>query len=247
MKPVIGIVSRRVSDDARPWRPTAQGVYEPYLQAVQQAGGVPLIIPIFEDSGDLSRLYEAIDGLLLAGGGDIHPTFYRERPDVKLDNLNINRDKVELTLASWAVLDQKPLLGICRGMQIINVSLGGSLHQELHDVYETKINHNQSDAEKDLNYLVHHLMLRDDCRLSGILNKAKNPVNSIHRQAIKDMASTLTPVGWADDGVIEAIESSTDHYIVGIQSHPEIMVSKHTRWQNLFDDFVLASKSRVKV
>lgn len=247
MKPVIGIVCREYIDEARPWYPPAQGVMSGYIHAVYRAGGVPMIIPILDDSEAMSQLYRKVDGVLLAGGGDVHPAFYRERPRVVLDRPDIIKDKVELTMASWAVLDQKPLLGICRGMQIINVSLGGSLHQDLHQVYATQINHDESFENKNFSYLVHNLLIKEQSRLAAILQTPKLPINSLHRQAIKELASTLTAVGWADDGVIEAVESNTSHYVLGIQAHPEIMATQNSVWNNVFKDFVQASTARVNV
>ncbi len=241
MKPIIGVVSRVVKDQSRDWYPSSQGVIDSYIQAIHESGGVPMIIPILDDSEDVSQLYRKVDGLLLAGGGDVHPTFYREKPHSKLDGNNITQDKVELTLASWAVLDKKPLLGICRGLQIINVSLGGSLHQDLQEAYETPINHDESFQLQDFSYLVHHLLLDESSRLAKTLGSLKIPVNSMHHQSIKELAPTLTAVGWADDGVIEAVESNTEHYIYGIQSHPEVLRKvQDGPWENLLQDFVEA-------
>jgi putative glutamine amidotransferase len=238
MKPVVGIVARNFVDQSRPWYPVTEGVQRAYVDAIVAAGAVPVLLPILSDPTGLSRIYAQLDGLLLAGGGDVSPTFYHQVPYGELDRVNIAADEAELAIIHWAMADKKPLLGICRGMQLVNVALGGSLHQDLHSQYETRINHQESFIDQDFYKLVHHLILQPESRLAGVLGTSAIPVNTLHHQSLDQVAKQLKVVGRADDGVVEAVEGLEDnHYLVGIQSHPEIMVEQNPVWKSLFADF----------
>src|SRR5690606_20582723 len=129
MIPSIGITCGSLSD--RDWCPPFVGHRKTYIDAVAAAGGAPFLIPLVEDEAVLRALYERIDGLLLAGGGDVEPRHYGEEPIPALGSVDPLRDRVELTLARWAVAEGKPVLGICRGIQVLNVALGGSLYQDI--------------------------------------------------------------------------------------------------------------------
>lgn len=239
MKPLIGVVSRRILEEANPWYPVRQGVLEMYVSAIVTGGGVPIIVPLLNDPDDMREVYERLDGILLAGGGDVEPSFYGEQPVHALDRLDIHQDKMEIKLVKWAQEDHKPLLGICRGMQVINVALGGTLYQHLPAENKTSINHNISYESKQFDFIAHKILLSRDSMLAGLFKQHEITINSMHHQALKALAPSLKATGFAEDGVIEAVESVSDHYIVGIQGHPEwLMLSPQNPWRFLFEDFV---------
>jgi len=245
-RPLIGITCRRMDDKLEAWQSRRQGAIMPMIEAVVRGGGSPLLLPILDDTAVIRDLYERTDGLILVGGGDMDPQFYGQELEDGCHHPDIVEDKEELTLASWAVLDHKPLFGICRGMQVINIALGGTLHQDITTTLVTSINHNESEDMKDRQHLVHELRVEPNARLAKILGTTSLKVNSFHHQALDTVASDLNVVGVAPDGVIEAVEGVTDQYIVGMQSHPEMAAEADPRWQALFDSFVEASAQYVQ-
>jgi putative glutamine amidotransferase len=223
------------------WCPPSIGHRKTYIDAVVAAGGAPFLIPSIDDEAALRALYERIDGVLLAGGGDIEPQHYGEQPLPALGVVDALRDRTELPLVRWAVADGKPVLGICRGAQMVNVALGGTLYQDIPSQIETSLNHSDSYTRQDWTYLAHPLRLSPNSRLRQILGSDEVPINSLHHQSIKTVAPGLRAVGWAPDGVIEAIESANGHFLVGVQCHPEALQSAtDPRWRTLFRRFVEA-------
>ncbi|GIW02153.1 gamma-glutamyl-gamma-aminobutyrate hydrolase family protein [Roseiflexus sp.] len=223
------------------WCPPSIGHRKTYIDAVVAAGGAPFLIPSIDDEAALRMLYDRIDGVLLAGGGDIEPRHYGEAPLPTLGVVDALRDRTELPLVRWAVADGKPVLGICRGAQMVNVALGGTLYQDIPSQIETSLNHSDSYARQDWTHLAHMLRLSPDSRLRQILGSDELPINSLHHQSIKTVAPGLMAVGWAPDGVIEAIESANGHFLIGVQCHPEALQSRaDPRWQTLFRRFVEA-------
>jgi putative glutamine amidotransferase len=187
----------------------------------------------------MRALYERIDGLLLSGGGDIEPLHYGEEPIPELGSTDPLRDKVELWLARWATADGKPILGICRGAQLLNVSLGGSLYQDIPAQLQTELVHDSSFTRQDWAYMAHDLQIEPDSRLAEIIGTTSFPTNSLHHQSLKAIAPDLRPVGWAPDGVVEAVEGRNGHFMVGVQCHPEALQgAADPRWRALFGRFV---------
>jgi putative glutamine amidotransferase len=235
----IGITCGTFYD--RDWCPPSIGHRKTYIDAVVTAGGAPFLIPSIDDESALRALYERIDGLLLAGGGDIEPHHYGEAPLPALGVVDALRDRTELPLVRWAVAEGKPVLGICRGAQMVNVALGGALYQDIPSQIDTSLNHSDSYARQDWTYLAHTLRLSPDSRLRRILGSDELPINSLHHQSIKTVAPGLTAVGWAPDGVIEAIEGTNGHFLIGVQCHPEALQSEvDPRWRALFRRFIEA-------
>ncbi|MCU0495329.1 MAG: gamma-glutamyl-gamma-aminobutyrate hydrolase family protein [Chloroflexaceae bacterium] len=237
MKPVIGISCGSFHDKA--WCPPIFGHRQTYVNAVVDAGGVPLLIPSLEDERVLRVLYDRLDGLLLAGGGDIQPSYYGEQPHERLGNIDPLRDQTEMPLARWAVAEGKPLLGICRGVQVMNVALGGSLYQDIPTQVKTTLEHDESYTREDWTYMAHAIRIEEDSKLASFLGTELMSTNSLHHQAVKAIAPGLRPVAWAPDGIIEGLEGTTEHFLVGVQCHPEAL-QKHAdpRWQALFRAFV---------
>lgn len=232
---MVGIVCRELEEEGRPWYPLRQGVIEAYIDAIEEAGAAAVLVPLAQTSS-LKRIYRELDGLVFCGGGDIGPEFYKEERLEPLDRPSPRQDKAEMILASWCVLDRKPALGICRGMQIINVAMGGSLHQDISAEYQTAINHNESFEKKDFGLLTHKIHIKDG-RLLAIIGSDVISVNSLHHQSLKVVAKGLRVAAAAPDGVIEAVEGSGDHYVMGLQFHPEWLYRKDKRWEGVFIDF----------
>jgi putative glutamine amidotransferase len=236
-KPTIGITCGSMID--RDWCPPFVGHRKTYIDAVAAAGGAPFLIPLVDDEEVLRTLYERLDGLLLAGGGDIEPHHYGEPPHPQLGTVDTLRDRVELPLARWAVADGKPVLGICRGIQLLNVAMGGTLYQDIPSQLGGVPVHNASFASQNWGHMAHDLRLDPQSHLARLFGATMLPTNSLHHQSLKAVAPGLRPVGWAPDGVVEAVEGANGHFLIGVQCHPEALQAEaDPRWQALFRRFV---------
>jgi putative glutamine amidotransferase len=242
MRPLIGIPCRLVYDED--WCPPLVGIREGYVTAVIQAGGAPLLIPPHVDSDALRQMYAVLDGVLLAGGADIAPALYGEEPHPKLGLIEHLRDAVELPLIRWAVADHKPVLGICRGMQALNVALGGTLYQDINSQYTTTLDHDLGSQQRCWENLDHAVSFEEDSRLAELLGTSELQVNTLHHQALKDIAPGLRVVGRAPDGIVEAVEGSSDAFVLGVQCHPEqLWAAADPRWRRVFDAFIVAAQA----
>lgn len=240
MRPLIGVPSRLATDLA--WSPELVGVRRGYVDALLAVGATPVLIPPQVDEAALRDFYELVDGILLSGGVDLAPAIYGEQPHPKLGAVDTDRDRNELLLTRWAVADHKPLLGICRGMQVLNVALGGTLYQDINSQYHTSIEHDSGSKLETWRNFDHPVALDASSRLAAVLGTEQLAVNSLHHQALKDLAPELRVVGQAPDGIIEAVEGSGDAFVVAVQCHPEeLWQSTDTRWQQLFRVFVEAA------
>lgn len=218
------------------------GIREGYVAAVIQAGGVPLLLPPHVDQTGLRQMYDLLDGVLLAGGADIAPKLYGEVPHPNLGEVEHLRDATELPLIRWAVAERKPLLGICRGMQALNVALGGTLYQDIPSQYPTTLDHDSSAQQRCWEHLDHTVVFEADSRLAALLGTCDLQVNTLHHQALKDIAGGLRVVGRAPDGIVEAVEGTGDAFVLGVQCHPEQLWSEvDPRWRRVFGAFIAAS------
>lgn len=213
-----------------------------YYLAAAGMGAVPVMIPLFDrDEATLRAVYDRLDGVLLAGGVDMEPATFGEAPHPRLGRTDPARDQVELVLARWAIAEAKPLLGLCRGHQVLNVALGGTLYQDIEAQVPGAIRHDYFPGfPRD--YLAHHVSVTPGSRLHAAAGGSAMPVNSMHHQAVKALAPGLVATAWAEDGVIEAIESEGPGYLVGVQWHPEVFESKDERTQRLFAGFIAAAR-----
>ncbi len=192
---------------------------EGYYRSILLAGGIPLIIPPYEETDNLGELLDRVDGLLLSGGADINPLLLGEEPVMELHGINPKRDAQELELTRLAANRQVPILGICRGIQVLNAALGGTLYQDIHTQMEGKrIKHDQ---DLDRAYPSHTVTIDTDSLLYTLFNKERLEVNSFHHQAVKTPAEGLRTVAVSPDGVIEAVESTEHKSVIGVQWHPE--------------------------
>jgi len=226
--PLVGISTSEVrSAGAR--APVAQGepprtelaLGERYLEAVRAAGGMPVILaPIANES--VETLIARLDAVCLSGGPDLHPSAYGVLPHAELGPTQPELDRFELELARAAVARGLPVLGICRGMQVLNVALGGSLHQHLPDL-GGQLNHRQDSISGDPS---HRVTLARDSRLTKVIGRRYVEVNSFHHQALHALGRGLSVAGRAPDGVVEAVEVPGRRFTFGVQWHAECLVDR---------------------
>jgi putative glutamine amidotransferase len=197
------------------------GVNAAYVQALLAAGGVPLILSPLMGASLSGRALDGVDGLLLTGGEDIEPSWYGAHPSPLLSPPSRERDLFELALFAVARQRELPILGICRGIQLINVALGGTLFQDLPSERPGAVNHRPDGAR---NARSHRVRLEGGSRAADALGDTNVTVNSSHHQAIKDLASDLIATGWTDDDLVEAAESPAGApWLLAVQWHPEEM------------------------
>lgn len=238
-RPLIGIPCEPLA--ARDGRPPGYRMNRSYARAVAAAGGAPVLVPLLADVDVLRAIYERLDGVLLPGGGDVNPTRYGEspRPDARLSGVDDTLDEVEITLARWALADEHPLLGICRGQQSLNVAAGGTLVQDIPSQIDGALAHQRPEVRTAL---VHEITVAPNSRLANVLGAGEVAVNSIHHQAVAGVAPGFRTVATARDGVIEAIEHERHPFALAVQFHPEELVPDHTPSARLFAAFVAACR-----
>jgi len=206
-----------------------------YINAILLSGGTPILIPYTSDLMECRNVIGKLDGLLLPGGIDISPRLYGEEP-LKEAGMSIhNIDLYEIEMIHEAQKLGKPILAICRGIQILNVALGGTLYQDIDAQQAATICHNQSISIRD--EMTHSVSLLSDSVLYRLYQKDKIYVNSYHHQAVKDLAETLFPSAYSLDHILEACESE-DGRIIGVQWHPETLISTDENSRKLFRYFI---------
>ncbi len=221
-RPVIGITSRKIAffDHDKPY--PRYGVAISYCEAVEAAGGTPLILPLTQERSVLDAQFELLDGLLVPGGLDVHPRHYGEEPHKKLGGVDPLRDITELHLVRRSLAEQLPIFGVCRGHQILNVAAGGSLWQDIHaQAGEHCFRHFQDTAEE---WTTHSIEVTPNSKLKAIVGEAEVWINSYHHQAVKAVAPGFVVNAVAKDGVVEGIEKTEGGYALGVQWHPELLV-----------------------
>lgn len=234
MKPTIGITISLENE-------RKYFVYKEYSDAIVQAGGIPYLFPFTRDREIIEGMARKLDGLLLTGGGDINPLFYGEDPIPELGEVTPERDEMELDLVRVCRDEKKPIFGICRGCQMLNVSMGGDLYQDLLAQKGSVLQHMQ-DAPR--NHPSHSIRIKPDSILYNITQKTIIRVNSFHHQAARSVVSPLYVSATANDGVIEAIEGGEEnHFVLGVQWHPERMFQVCEDAKKLFAYFVMRCQS----
>ena len=236
--PVIGLPTLEIPRGDRPAR---FGINQAYIRALEAAGAAPVLIPLLDDQERLRAIYARLDGIVFPGGEDLDPSAYHEHPIGQLNVVEPRRDRVEIALARWAAEDDLPTLGICRGQQLLNVALGGSLYQDLRFQGVTTVEHSGKDG-RTRDAIVHSVRLDPDSRLAQMIDETEVKVNSLHHQAVKDVAPGLRVTGRAEDGVIEALEAPDRRFLLTVQWHPEEITG--IPWvQSLFRGFVRAASN----
>jgi putative glutamine amidotransferase len=242
-RPVIGVTTQTLHaiDGIPAALPASAVMNQRYYQAVAAAGGAPVLLPLL-DGDALRGAYDVCAGILLPGGVDVDPSCFGEAAHPSLGRTDPARDRVEMQLTKWAVEEGKPLLGLCRGLQVINVALGGTLYQDLAAQCPTAIRHDYFPGHGFArDHLAHDVTLAEGSRMSQLMGAARIPVNSMHHQGIRTMAPSLAAAAVAPDGLIEAVESPHDPFLVGVQWHPEVFDTPASPMRRLFRAFVEAA------
>ena len=228
MKPIIGITCKTAQE--KEWN----YVPDVYISSIEIGGGIPLLIPFIESKENIKEIVKKIDGLLLSGGRDIDPVLYGEEP-TKVHGMEPRKDMLEIELTKLVIKSGKPILGICRGAQMLNVACGGTLNQSISD----GLKHYQ-EAPKD--YPTHEIEIKSGTLLFKLIGKKHIRVNSFHHQSVKDLAPGFRVSALAKDGIIEAIESKKHPFALGLQSHIEYLWQKNQLFKSIFLSFVKECK-----
>jgi putative glutamine amidotransferase len=235
-RPIIGIPTRDARDRSE------YSMSAAYCSALEAVGGLPVLLPLLQDEESLRLLYENLSGVLLAGGGDIAPELYAAAHPHLAKYVDRERDRVEMLLARWALADGKPILGICRGIQSLNVAAGGTLIEDIPKLVPGALRH-RTGRDLPLDYPAHEVELVSGSLLGRVLGEGERvTVNSRHHQALAEVAAPFRVVATAPDGVIEAIElpPAQHPFALGVQWHPENMVPANAHLTRLFASFVKA-------
>ena len=246
-RPLIGVTTQTLQaiDGIPAELPTSWVMNQRYVHALAAAGGVPVLIPLLADNiATLREIYDRLDGVLVPGGVDIDPAVYREPRHELLGRLDPARDTTEVTITRWALEDEKPFLGLCRGLQVLSVALGGTLWQDITQERPDSEKHDyfpNSGFSRD--HLAHNVEVTGDSRLGDALGAGTIAVNSMHHQGIRDLGAGLVPTARASDGLIEGAELKGRGFAVGVQWHPEMFASGEPSVGRLFEDFVAAAST----
>jgi len=231
-KPLIGITTRNSKDaDGHP----IVSLQHSYVNAITQAGGIAIPIPEILPEENFRQLYTQLDGILFSGGGDISLRYFSGSDHPRIDGVDEARDSTELALMRSAVNDGKPILGICRGAQLMNVALGGTLYTHIIDQFPGALDHDYPGSMRKV--IVHPVNLDETSRSAEIFGETLLKVNSLHHQGLKDIAPPLRVAGHAPDGLVEAVEIPDHPYAVAVQWHPEWLTDQQPM-RNLFKSFV---------
>ncbi len=244
MKPVIGVTPDFNAGDRKEW-----GGKEPtyflrarYVRAIEELGGVPVILPLVANRAARRRLLQNIDGLLLTGSGpDLDPTLYGESQQYTFPVVAQRRSSFELDLVLLAIRKQIPTLAICGGMQAMNVACGGTLYQDIPAQVNDVLQHRQP---KPAVKLSHSVSITPGSLLDRIVKRTRMKVNSSHHQSVKTVGRSLVASAIAPDGIIEAIEHPGHPFFLGLQWHPEFLFERHLLHRRLFETFLRAAKRR---
>ncbi len=241
-KPLIGITSS--SGKFPDWGERSPGhiidfVHRDYSHAVEVAGGIPILIPVMKNLETAKDLFSHLDGLLLPGGQDVSPRVYGEEPIVGIKEMDYHRDLMEIEIVKKGEGAGLPILGICRGIQLLNVAFGGTLYQDIYKQMPGCLDHSPKASKKINTHKVHVLK---PSRLYGMVEKEMIWVNSQHHQAIKDISDSLVVTAKAGDGIIEAIEGLDYPYLIGVQWHPEGTWHHDEVSMSIFSSLVKAAK-----
>jgi putative glutamine amidotransferase len=244
-RPIIGIPTQTLQSlgGISAAIPPSWVMSQRYVQTLTNAGALPWLVPLV-DEDTLRGIYESLDAIFLPGGADIDPMSYGTSPHATCDKTDRERDRVELALAKWAIADGKPVLGVCRGMQLINVAMGGSLYQDLATQFPNGIKHDYfpfGGHGHTRDYLAHDVRIADDSRLARLFGADTIKVNSMHHQGVRAIAGGLVPTAHAPDGLMEALEGPGPAYLLAVQWHPEALTERDEGTRRLFAEFVEAA------
>ena len=229
LKPLIGVMPLWDDDKESVW------MLPGYLEGIRQAGGIPVILPFTSENDELEQLAKMCDGFLFTGGHDVSPELYSEKP---VDDSVIcckDRDEMESWYLKYAISSDKPLLGICRGIQFINAALGGTLYQDLPTQHPSEIDHHQ---KPPYDIPVHTVSIVKDSPLGKLLDTEQLSVNSYHHQAVKDLSPRLKAMAISTDGLIEAVFMPEHRFLWAVQWHPEFSYLTDINSRKIFKAFI---------
>ncbi|QRG66788.1 gamma-glutamyl-gamma-aminobutyrate hydrolase family protein [Brevibacillus choshinensis] len=239
MKPIIGVTTF-LSEQSK-----YSSVNKNYIDSIYAAGGLPVNIPIIAGETNYDAYVDMVDGILFTGGNDIAPYFFGENPVKQLHSMSSVRDEYELALFKGAYEKNMPIFGICRGIQLINVALEGTLYQDIYSQVPGALGHYPEHTAADEFY--HSVQITGGTKLHEIFGTDRIFTNSFHHQSVKALGKNLVTTAFSEDGIVEAVESTEDRFLLGVQWHPEAMTNRHPMFLGLFTRFVqesLAYKQR---
>jgi putative glutamine amidotransferase len=244
-RPVIGLATQTL--------PGVPGERQPcwlmgrsYVEELRKVGAVPWLVPLVpHDPDTLQEIFDRLDGVFVTGGVDVDPASYGEEKSPLCGATDPDRDAVEIALLRHALERQLPVFAVCRGIQILNVACGGTLYQDVSAQVPAALKHDffPTPEQPSRKYLAHDVAVRPGSRLGEILRETVVPVNSMHHQAIKDLAPALAATAHAPDGVIEGVEGQGGQYLVAVQWHPEELTDAHPGMARLFSTFADAARA----
>ncbi len=237
MRPIIGITCTTMEPDGGS---AVNGIGTSYINAIEHADGTPILLPLIQNDSCIADFLNVIDGLLLSGGVDADPSLYGEEPQPELGRIDVDKDRVEMSLIRRALQIDIPILGICRGIQILNVAAGGTLYQDISMSSNPVLKHRQNAPRS---HATHSIDIQEGSLLLDILGHSAIRVNSFHHQAVKKIAPGFIASAATRDGIIEGIESTQHTFVVGVQFHPENMWQNNPPVANLFVAFIRAAEA----
>ncbi len=239
-KPLIGLTTTRMLS------PSGYKVHASsptYVNAVSEAGGLPILIPPDLAEDDIDRLLARLDGVLFTGGYDVDPGLYGGHPHPTIEGVDTLRDRLEIHLVRAMLHSGQPFFGICRGIQVVNVALGGSLYEHLPDQLPGNVHTENHDKPRD--YLAHSVSIVEGSRISHIISNPRAMVNSLHHQGVRQLAADLTVNATAPDGLVEACEVDGHPFALAVQWHPEELL-EHANMRKLFLAFIEACSQKAQ-
>ena len=228
MTPIIGMLGEVDAEKS-------SIVQTAYLQSIENAGGTPILLPYVAGEGHIARFAAICDGFVFTGGADVDPKRYGEEVKETCGGIDYLRDDLEFRTFAAAIQTGKPILAICRGIQLVNVALGGTLYQDLPTEFPTEIFHRQKEAKFSPS---HRVFVNENTPLHTLMGADSMQANSFHHQAIKELAPGLEIMATAEDGIIEAVYGRDTPYLRGYQWHPERLADKNEQNRLIFEDFV---------
>ncbi len=238
MKPVIGITPQFNLENQQ------IKIESVYFQSIEDAGGIPVLLPLYNNANELTDLVSRLDGVVFTGGPDVNPRYFGEEPIPECGVIIPKRDELELKLVPIIMKQRLPILGICRGIQILNIALGGDIYQDVRAQYEpqseVRVAHYQKAGRATL---THKVKIEDRTLLSRIIGKDEIWVNSFHHQSIRKIADGLTLAATASDGLAEAITKEDYPFFLGVQWHPEDLSKIDEYAQKIFNEFIIAASA----
>lgn len=237
-RPRIGLVCS-ASEPKEPNEAVQYFVNARYIRAVLNAGGLPLLIPLPFPIADVPLLSQLFDGIIIVGGNDVATDLYHGTPHESVSAPNHERDAIEIAVTRMAIAADLPLLGICRGEQVMNVAMGGTLYADIPSQYVTTLRHNQADS-LPVEKLTHTVTVVPGTLLHQVVREASLWVNSWHHQAVRDLGNGFIATSFASDGLIESFENPEKRFVMGIQWHPEC-IQQEAPQREIFSAFISAA------